>query len=151
MPRTVPILSLLAALSISGSASEPKLSKEDKVFFEGVNAGMMTMHENSVLDAFNGLLLLQNVAGTESYRRLLVTRLNTALFALSFVDRDVTIRPAMLKTVAEMSSSRTKGFMADLRKARIEYKWQSSDAKQEASIGWVLDRYVKTGNIYGFQ
>jgi len=149
MPGTLAILSLLLVALVQ--ASEPKLSKDDKLFFEGVNAGLMTMHESGVQDAFNGLVLLQKVPGTEDYRRLLIARMNTALFALSFVDRDVTIRPAMLKTLAEMSSPTTKGFMADLRKARIQYKWQSSDAKQEASIGWVLDRYAKTGNIYGFE
>src|SRR5258706_8157362 len=66
-------------------------SGDDKIYFEGVNAGMMSKHEGEVVDAYNGLSLLGKVEGAESYRKLLVTQLNTALFAMSFVDRDVKV------------------------------------------------------------
>src|SRR5262245_7425193 len=151
MGRTAAVLALFIFVPSQAPAAEPTLSREDKVFFEGVSAGMMTMNEASVVDAFTSLLALEKVPGTEEYRGLLVGRMNTAVFALSFVDRDVKIRPAMLKTIAAMSSPQMKGFMADVKKARLEHKWQAPDTKQEEKIGWVLDRYVKTGNIYGFE
>ena len=77
--------------------------------------------------------------------------MNTALYALSFVDRDVTIRPEILKQTTKISSPNMKRLMTRLRQARIDNKWQPSDPEQEESIGRVLDRYVRTGNVYGFE
>jgi len=149
MGRT--FLRLIGTLCLCVGASAQELSKEDKIFFEGVSAGMMAKHEGDVVDAYLGLLSLRTLAGAEQYRSVLVTRMNTALFAMSFVDRDVTIRPEPLKQLAKISSPNMKGSIAELRKARIDNKWQSSDPKQEESIGWILDRYARTGNVYGFE
>lgn len=149
MGRTFLMLIGALCLCVGASAQEP--SKEDKFFFQGVNAGMMSKHEGDVVDAFLGLLSLRELAGAEQYCSVLVTRMNTALFAMSFADRDVTIRPEILKQAAKISSPNTKAFMARLRQARIDNKWQSSDPKQEESIGWILERYVRTGNVYGFE
>ena len=146
------LLMLFVVLFVFAGASPQELSSEEETLFaQGVSAGMMSKHEGNVVDAFNGLLTLQKLAGTEQYRSLLVTKMNTAFFAMSFVDRDVTIRPETLKILARMTSANMREFMVRVRQARIDSKWQSPDPKQEERIGWVLDRYAKTGNVYGFE
>jgi len=149
MGRT--FLMLIGTLCLWVVAPAQDLSKEDKIFFQGVNAGMMSKHEGDIVDAFTGLLSLRELAGAEQYRNVLVTRMNTALSAISFVDRDVTIRPDTLKQIAKISSPNMKQFITRLRQARVDNKWQSSDPKQEERIGWILDRYIRTGNVYGFE
>ncbi len=81
------LLMLFVVLFVFAGASAQELSSEEETLFaQGVSAGMMSKHEGNVVDAFNGLLTLQKLAGTEQYRSLLVTKMNTAFFAMSFVD-----------------------------------------------------------------
>jgi len=136
--------------SIINSVIAQDLSNEERIFFEGVNAGMMSKHEGDVVNAYKGLSFLQKVDGTETYREVLVNQMNTSLFAMSFVDRDVKQRPELLRQLSKISSPGMKLFMSTLKQARSENKWRSADDKQETKIQWVLDRYVLSGNIYGF-
>ena len=149
MRRLLLTLMGVSCLSAGTVAQEP--SKEDKIFSAGLNAGMISKYEGEVVDSFNGILFLTTLPEAEPYRRILVTRMNGALLALSFVDRDVTIRPAILKDIAKISSPNMKPFMTQVRQQRIEKKWRLPDSKQEASVGRILDRYIKTGNAYGFE
>ena len=105
-----------------------KLSSNDRIFFQGLNAGLMSKHEGDVVNPHNGLLILKKVEGTESYRKLLVTQMNTALSAMSFVDRDIKMQPEMLKQLLKISSPKMKTFMSKLKRARSKNRWQSIDA-----------------------
>lgn len=144
-------LRAFVALSVSTPVGAQSPAQGEDIFAQGLNAGAMLASEREAADAFWGLELLQNVPGTEQYRTLLVSKMNTALFAMSFVDRDVTMRPESLRGLVKISSPNMKEAMTKLRRARIANKWQSTDSKQEERIDWVLDRYVKTGNVFGFE
>lgn len=136
---------------ISCHALATEMSADDAMFFEGFNAGLMSKYEGEVVDAYNTLVVLQSFKDSEVHRKTYVSQLNAALFAMSFVDRDVKVRPKMLKRLVAISSAEMKAFMGKLKLARAEHGWLAEDAQQEQKIQWVLDRYIDTGNIYGFK
>ncbi len=142
---------ILIHLSLTSSLFSQELTNDDKMFFDGYNAGLMALHESKVVDAWIGLNILKKVEGSENYKKSLIMTMNSALYALSFVDRDVKTRPEMLKQLARISSDKMKDFFKKMHKKRIENNWISGDAKKEKRIEWVIKRYIQFGNIYGFK
>ena len=76
--RQVLLMLFVVLFVFAGASAQELSSEEENLFAQGVSAGMMSKHEDNVVDAFNGLLALQKLAGTDQYRSLLVTRMNTA-------------------------------------------------------------------------
>jgi hypothetical protein len=136
-------------MSVPEGCPDVEMTKEDEIFLDGLNAGMMMLYEGQVTDSFTAWQVLEKVAGADAYKHLLVERLNGGLFALSFVDRDVKRRPQALKVIVHIAPSSMKRVMGDIKRARIANQWQVSDAEREDRIMWVLERYIAFGNIYG--
>lgn len=126
------------------------LLADDSAFSSGLNAGLVQKYEGEVVDSYTGLMMLNNANGTDTYKEFLVQRMNTALFALSFLDREVKVRPELLRQLTQVSSPQMKEFFTKFNKKRTRNPWKAQDPAQEEKIEWVISRYVKHGNIYGF-
>jgi hypothetical protein len=126
------------------------LFADDSAFTSGLNAGLVQKYEGEVVDSYTGLMILNNASGADTYKGFLVQKMNTALFALSFLDREVKIRPEVLRQLTQVSSAQMKDFFTKFNNRRTKNGWQAEDPAQEEKIEWVISQYVKHGNIYGF-
>ena len=138
---------------VSKDVEAQQLSKDDELFMKGYFTGLVETHESQIVNAYSGLRLLKdiNVDEIKTYRRMLISNMNTALFSLWFVAHEVTIRPEILKITTEIKSDNFRGFFEKLKELRNQNNWLYDELEKEEKVQWVLDQYIQYGNVLGFQ
>ena len=148
MRKTPVVLGIMLLAGFCLEAQE--LSKDDELFMKGYSAGTVEAYESQISAAYIGLRLLKDIDETKAYRKMLISSMNSALFALSRVADEMTIRPEILKSLASIKSANFKGFFDKLKKLRNQNNWLMAKQEQEKKVQWVLVQYIEYGNIYGF-
>ncbi len=175
--RYLTVFLLFIGLSAQAqTAPDKNLASID--FVSGLSAGLIQSHEGNIFNAYTAIKMLE---GTKDPKVLQFTdekiiEINTNLYAISQVINDVQVKPELLKILIVPAIPIMKDFMANLSAERTAHGWKMTDAKMrtlqpqmltddsvpamnqeqmradmEQKIQETLDRYIQTGNIFGFE